>query len=79
MKRQITLTAVIIVVGLLLSLSLSVTEAEDFYHGKTIRFIVGAPAGGGYDTYTRALLDISASMFRETRRWSWITWTAQGH
>ncbi|MGH7928831.1 MAG: hypothetical protein ACREQV_13670, partial [Candidatus Binatia bacterium] len=29
--------------------------AEDFYAGKTIRFVVGAPAGGGYDTYTRAV------------------------
>ena len=29
--------------------------AGDFYEGKTIRFIVGAPAGGGYDTYTRAI------------------------
>ena len=29
--------------------------AEDFYKGKTIRFVVGAPAGGGYDTYTRAI------------------------
>jgi len=27
--------------------------AEDFYKGKTIRFVVGAAAGGGYDTYTR--------------------------
>lgn len=25
----------------------------DFYRGKTIRFIVGASPGGGYDTYTR--------------------------
>jgi tripartite-type tricarboxylate transporter receptor subunit TctC len=29
--------------------------ASDFYEGKTIRFIVGAPAGGGYDTYARAI------------------------
>lgn len=29
--------------------------ADDFYAGKTIRFIVGAPAGGGYDTYTRSI------------------------
>ena len=55
MKRQITLAAVIICVGLLLSVSPSVTKADDFYQGKTIRFIVGAPAGGGYDTYTRAI------------------------
>jgi tripartite-type tricarboxylate transporter receptor subunit TctC len=29
--------------------------ADEFYKGKTIRFIVGAPAGGGYDTYVRAI------------------------
>lgn len=29
--------------------------ADDFYQGKTIRFVVGAAAGGGYDTYTRAI------------------------
>jgi tripartite-type tricarboxylate transporter receptor subunit TctC len=29
--------------------------AEDFYQGKTIRFIVGVAAGGGYDTYARAV------------------------
>ena len=28
--------------------------AEEFYKGKTIRFIVGYSPGGGYDTYTRA-------------------------
>src|SRR5258708_9295468 len=29
--------------------------AEDFYKDKTIRFIVGQAAGGGYDTYTRTI------------------------
>ena len=29
--------------------------AEDFYRGKTIRFIVGQAAGGGYDTYGRLI------------------------
>ncbi|MFQ5850090.1 MAG: Bug family tripartite tricarboxylate transporter substrate binding protein [Candidatus Binatia bacterium] len=28
--------------------------AEEFYKGKTIRFVVGYSPGGGYDTYTRA-------------------------
>jgi tripartite-type tricarboxylate transporter receptor subunit TctC len=27
----------------------------NFYEGKTIRFVVGFSAGGGYDTYTRAI------------------------
>jgi tripartite-type tricarboxylate transporter receptor subunit TctC len=30
-------------------------SVEEFYQGKTIRFIVGASAGGGYDTYTRLI------------------------
>lgn len=30
-------------------------SAEDFYKGKTLRFIVGYAPGGGYDTYTRAV------------------------
>ena len=29
--------------------------AQDFYKDKTLRFIVGQGAGGGYDTYTRAI------------------------
>jgi tripartite-type tricarboxylate transporter receptor subunit TctC len=29
--------------------------AEEFYAGKTIRFVVGSAAGGGYDTYTRMI------------------------
>lgn len=29
--------------------------AEEFYRGKTIRFIVGFSAGGGFDTYARAI------------------------
>jgi tripartite-type tricarboxylate transporter receptor subunit TctC len=33
----------------------TIASADEFYAGKTIRFIVGAPAGGGYDTYTRAI------------------------
>ncbi len=38
----------------ILTLSLSSTvRADDFYAGKTIRFIVGFAAGGGYDAYTR--------------------------
>jgi tripartite-type tricarboxylate transporter receptor subunit TctC len=28
---------------------------EDFYQGKTVRFVVGFSAGGGFDAYTRAI------------------------
>ena len=45
---------------LVLSLALSLCGspaawAEDFYKGKTIRFIIGQAAGGGYDTYGRLI------------------------
>jgi len=30
-------------------------SAQDYYKDKTIRFIVGQAAGGGYDTYTRTI------------------------
>jgi tripartite-type tricarboxylate transporter receptor subunit TctC len=32
-----------------------VSYAQDFYAGKTIRILVGFPAGGGFDTYSRIL------------------------
>lgn len=39
--------------ALLCGLSGNAWSAEDFAKGKTLRFIVGASPGGGYDTYTR--------------------------
>src|ERR687895_806684 len=32
-----------------------VLAQANFYEGKTVRFIVGFSAGGGYDTYTRVI------------------------
>jgi tripartite-type tricarboxylate transporter receptor subunit TctC len=49
------LIAVANIIGLFFLSAASRSDAEDFYSGKTIRFVVGAPAGGGYDTYTRAI------------------------
>jgi len=44
---------VIIIVSLFL---VSFASAQDsFYKGKTVRIIVGAAAGGGYDTYSRTI------------------------
>jgi tripartite-type tricarboxylate transporter receptor subunit TctC len=43
-----------LLVLLLTSISTRVL-AEDFYQGKTIRFVVGFSAGGGFDTYTRVI------------------------
>lgn len=30
-------------------------QSQDFYAGKTIRIVVGFPAGGGFDTYSRVI------------------------
>src|SRR3970040_1629661 len=53
MKKHAPLTLTISL-ALLFCASLRPAAAEDFYQGKTIRFIVGYAPGGGYDTYTRA-------------------------
>ena len=39
----------------LLAMTWSQAQANEFYQGKTIRFIVGFSAGGGYDSYTRTV------------------------
>ena len=48
--------------SLILVLALAVTSAagaaasaEDFYHGKVIRIVVGFSAGGGFDTFARTV------------------------
>lgn len=41
--------------GLLLIFNAAGVTANDFYAGKTIRVTVGFSAGGGYDTYARAV------------------------
>ena len=40
---------------MLLVANLQPVFAQDFYKDKTIRFIVGQAAGGGYDTYGRTI------------------------
>ena len=54
MNRKILLS-VVVGIGLFFLGALPQASADEFYKGKTIRFVVGAPAGGGYDTYTRAI------------------------
>ena len=44
-----------IVLLFVLTFAGSVAYADDFYKGKSIRFVVGVAAGGGYDTYARAV------------------------
>ncbi len=48
--------AIAVYSGLLSILAVVATvHAQEFYKDKTIRFIVGQAAGGGYDTYTRTI------------------------
>jgi tripartite-type tricarboxylate transporter receptor subunit TctC len=46
--------AISIVSGALLTSALA-ASVEEFYKGKTVQFVVGGSAGGGYDTYTRLI------------------------
>ena len=39
----------------MLMLSPAAARAADYYSGKSIEMLIGAPAGGGYDIYARAL------------------------
>jgi tripartite-type tricarboxylate transporter receptor subunit TctC len=56
MKKKNSLMLICIgILGLAFSPAMPRAFAEDFYKGKTIRFIVGYAPGGGYDTYTRAV------------------------
>src|SRR5438132_12634878 len=50
--RCVFLLPIVISVSLISARAASV---EDFYKGKTIQFVVGGTAGGGYDTYTRLI------------------------
>jgi len=42
-------------IGVALALSRAYAAQDNFYQGKTVRIIVGAAAGGGYDTYSRMI------------------------
>ncbi len=55
MNRK-SLYSVILVIGTALLVAASTTAwGEEFYKGKTLRFIVAYSPGGGFDTYTRAI------------------------
>src|SRR5512145_660078 len=54
MKKPILLVAAS-TIALVVFTAANRSNAADFYSGKTIRFVVGAPAGGGYDVYTRSI------------------------
>ena len=53
-KKLKLLTATVMGIGLFAGLVFTAGAAE-FYKGKTITFVVGFSAGGGFDTYTRLI------------------------
>ena len=53
MKRRVWLIPATIAVLLLVAVPRA--PADEFYKGKTITFVVGFSAGGGFDTYTRLI------------------------
>src|SRR3989304_8855758 len=55
MRSRIIILRVSLVALTLLAVAIRNVAADEFYKGKTIRFIVGYAPGGGYDTYTRAV------------------------
>lgn len=55
MKGTVRLLIAAIVGLMILAGTPTESSADDFYKGKTVRFIVGFAPGGGYDTYTRAV------------------------
>jgi tripartite-type tricarboxylate transporter receptor subunit TctC len=50
MKRKISYSLLFVAISGYLLMDSLPALADEFYKGKTIRFVVGAPAGGGYDT-----------------------------
>jgi tripartite-type tricarboxylate transporter receptor subunit TctC len=55
MKRAMFYISLVGIVLPLMSNCARVSFAQDFYAGKTIRIVVGFPAGGGFDTYSRVM------------------------
>jgi tripartite-type tricarboxylate transporter receptor subunit TctC len=45
----------LLAIAVLLPAPTTAATAEDFYKGKTVRIVVGFSAGGGFDTYARAI------------------------
>jgi tripartite-type tricarboxylate transporter receptor subunit TctC len=54
-KSKMMVLTVSLVALASLAVAIRNVSGDEFYKGKTIRFIVGYAPGGGYDTYTRAV------------------------
>jgi tripartite-type tricarboxylate transporter receptor subunit TctC len=50
---RLRVAALAVLATALATVSLASARAEDFYKGRTLRIVVGTPAGGGYDAYAR--------------------------
>ena len=55
MAKRLGLFVLSISISTFLATRARAASVEDFYKGKTITFVVGGSAGGGYDTYTRLI------------------------
>ena len=55
MTKAIFYVSLIGIIVASMSSSEDISYAQDFYAGKTIRIVVGFPAGGGFDTYSRVM------------------------
>jgi tripartite-type tricarboxylate transporter receptor subunit TctC len=55
MTKAIFYVSLIGIILASMSSSEDISYARDFYAGKTIRIVVGFPAGGGFDTYSRVM------------------------
>jgi tripartite-type tricarboxylate transporter receptor subunit TctC len=52
MKKIARLLVAVVTIGVFVG---AATAQEDFYRGKTVRFVVGFSPGGGFDSYTRVI------------------------
>ena len=55
MRSKFFTVAMVVLVFTAASASFVSAASEEFYRGKVIRIIVGFSAGGGFDTYARAV------------------------
>lgn len=57
MVRRIIWSAAALLLALTLAPGVRADEIADFYHGKTIRIVIGYGEGGGYDVYGRLVAE----------------------
>ncbi|MET0500270.1 MAG: hypothetical protein ABW172_01965, partial [Candidatus Binatia bacterium] len=55
MAKALGVFLIPIFISALLVTAALAASVDEFYKGKTIQFVVGGSAGGGYDTYTRLI------------------------